>query len=428
MRVAPSDTGVDVVVVRGFASDGTRVGPSDLLVSLRGREARARASLRKEVTGDGNVRWVRLAGSGDGERGGGDARRDSVAVRRDSTRSRPPNRTRLNRPPTDPETNRQRALNARVSKAPDAVTALREFVEAHQTFPNGVNDVNVAALFVALARSARLRSRKANREKTSEDVFDADVDEETTLARAALASLLARLRELAPTTTGRVCANVLHALGQLEARDWWTRVADRGGDAIVFEDAASSVARRASVAEIAHSMNAQELANTYNGVSRLGAFAAASVTYQGWVTLSDALVTRIRASESDEGVDECARRFRGARAVLALNALASDKHARRRRGDIARRVRRAHSRRGAREACWRSWRACGGHALRAGSRERPERVRQAGKGETRRRAPRQHRGRVARVAFLHVSRRVARAACRRPGTERRAARADAVWG
>jgi hypothetical protein len=42
MRVAPSDTGVDVVVVRGTALDGTRVGPSDLLVSLRGREARAR--------------------------------------------------------------------------------------------------------------------------------------------------------------------------------------------------------------------------------------------------------------------------------------------------------------------------------------------------------------------------------------------------
>ena len=47
-------------------------------------------------------------------------------------------------------------------------------------------------------------------------------------------------------------------------------------------------------------MNAQELANTYNGVSRLGAFAAASVTYQGWVTLSDALVTGY-AVESDEG-------------------------------------------------------------------------------------------------------------------------------
>jgi hypothetical protein len=42
MRVAPSDTGVDVVVVRGTALDGTRVGPSDLLVSLRGRETRAR--------------------------------------------------------------------------------------------------------------------------------------------------------------------------------------------------------------------------------------------------------------------------------------------------------------------------------------------------------------------------------------------------
>ena len=195
------------------------------------RHARAYASLRKEVTGDGNVRWVRLAGSGDGERGGGDARRDSVAVRRDSTRSRPPNRTRLNRPPTDPETNRQRVSErARVSKAPDAVTALREFVEAHQTFPNGVNDVNVAALFVALARSAGLRSRKANREKTSEDVFDADVDEETTFSRAPRSRPPRSLRELAPTTTGRVCANVLHALGQLEARDWWTRVADRGGE------------------------------------------------------------------------------------------------------------------------------------------------------------------------------------------------------
>jgi hypothetical protein len=187
------------------------------------------------VTRDGNVRWVRLAGSGDGEGGGGDARRDS-------TRSRPPNRT-----PSDPETNRQRALNARVSKAPDAIAALREFAEAHRAFPNGVNDVNVAALFVALARSARLRRAatpllNANREKTSEDVFDADVDEETTLfARAALASLLARLRELAPTATGRVCANVLHALGQLEARDWWTRVAARGGTR-----APSKTPRRAS--------------------------------------------------------------------------------------------------------------------------------------------------------------------------------------
>lgn len=236
------------------------------------RHARAYASLRKEVTRDGNVRWVRLAGSGDGERGGGDARRDS-------TRSRPPNRT-----PSDPETNRQRALNARVSKAPDAIAALREFAEAHRAFPNGVNDVNVAALFVALARSTRLR-RAATPSRVaataSKDVFER-VDEETTLfARAALASLLARLRELAPTATGRVCANVLHALGQLEARDWWTRVAARGGDAGAFEDAAASVARRAAVAEVAHSMNAQELANTYNGVSRLGAFAAASVTHQG---------------------------------------------------------------------------------------------------------------------------------------------------
>ena len=270
------------------------------------------------------MRWVRLAGSGDGERGGGDARRDSVAVRRDSTRSRPPNRTRLNRPPTDPETNRQRALNARVSKAPDAVTALREFVEAHQTFPNGVNDVNVAALFVALARSARLRSRKANREKTSEGVFDAGVDEETTLSRARRARVpprspprarahhyRARVRERTPRARPARGARLVDARRR------------PGGTRIVFEDAASSVARRASVAEIAHSMNAQELANTYNGVSRLGAFAAASVTYQGWVTLSDALVTRIRASESDEGANERvdSRRRRRARA----NALASDK-------------------------------------------------------------------------------------------------------
>ena len=283
------------------------------------RHARAYASLRKEVTRDGNVRWVRLAGSGDGERGGGDARRDS-------TRSRPPNRT-----PSDPETNRQRALNARVSKAPDAIAALREFAEAHRAFPNGVNDVNVAALFVALARSTRLR-RAATPSRVaataSKDVFER-VDEETTLfARAALASLLARLRELAPTATGRVCANVLHALGQLEARDWWTRVAARGGDAGAFEDAAASVARRAAVAEVAHSMNAQELANTYNGVSRLGAFAAASVTHQGWVALSDALVARIRASEESDDARIDSRKnvdFAALAAVLALNALASDK-------------------------------------------------------------------------------------------------------
>ena len=284
------------------------------------RHARAYASLRKEVTGDGNVRWVRLAGSGDGERGGGDARRDS-------TRSRPPNRT-----PSDPETNRQRALNARVSKAPDAISALREFAEAHRAFPNGVNDVNVAALFVALARSARLRraaTPSLKKATASEDVFELGDEETTRFARAALASLLARLRELAPTATGRVCANVLHALGQLEARDWWTRVADRGGDAGAFEDAAASVARRAAVAEVAHSMNAQELANTYNGVSRLGAFAAASVTHQGWVTLSDALVARIRASEeSDDGARIDSRKnvdFAALAAVLALNALASDK-------------------------------------------------------------------------------------------------------
>jgi hypothetical protein len=267
------------------------------------------------VTRDGNVRWVRLAGSGDGEGGGGDARRDS-------TRSRPPNRT-----PSDPETNRQRALNARVSKAPDAIAALREFAEAHRAFPNGVNDVNVAALFVALARSTRLRraaTPSLRAATASKDVFER-VDEETTLfARAALAALLARLRELAPTATGRVCANVLHALGQLEARDWWTRVAARGGDAGAFEDAAASVARRAAVAEVARSMNAQELANTYNGVSRLGAFAAASVTHQGWVALSDALVARIRASESDDGADTRVD-FAALAAVLALNALASDK-------------------------------------------------------------------------------------------------------
>ena len=289
------------------------------------RHARAYASLRKEVTRDGNVRWVRLAGSGDDStrsRGGGDARRDS-------TRSRPPNRT-----PSDPETNRQRALNARVSKAPDAIAALREFAEAHRAFPNGVNDVNVAALFVALARSTRLRRAAtpsrvaATASKKKDDVFER-VDEETTLfARAALASLLARLRELAPTATGRVCANVLHALGQLEARDWWTRVAARGGDAGAFEDAAASVARRAAVAEVAHSMNAQELANTYNGVSRLGAFAAASVTHQGWVTLSDALVARIRASEESDDARIDSRKnvdFAALAAVLALNALASDK-------------------------------------------------------------------------------------------------------
>ena len=118
------------------------------------RRARAYASLRKEVTRDGSVRWVRLAGSGEGDRGDADG---TTADDRRERRSRPsrPNRTRT---PTDPETNRQRALNTRVSTAPDAVSALREFAEAHRAFPNGVNDVNVAALFVVLARSNRLCS------------------------------------------------------------------------------------------------------------------------------------------------------------------------------------------------------------------------------------------------------------------------------
>ena len=274
---------------------------------------------------------MRLAGSGEGDRGDADG---TTADDRRERRSRPsrPNRTRT---PTDPETNRQRALNTRVSTAPDALSALREFAEAHRAFPNGVNDVNVAALFVVLARSNRLCSSRgtsaAHLEGGDDETFESS-DEESSVAfaRTVVADLLVRLSELAPNTTGRVCANVLHALGQLEAREWWTRVKKKrnGGGvrregedvgvrfAEVFEDAATSVARQA--ARTASAMNAQELANAYNGISRLDAFAAASVSHAGWVALSEALVTR--ATQKRHTSD-----FAALAAVLALNALASDK-------------------------------------------------------------------------------------------------------
>ena len=273
---------------------------------------------------------MRLAGSGEGDRGDADG---MTADDRRERRSRPsrPNRTRT---PTDPETNRQKALNTRVSTAPDAVSALREFAEAHRAFPNGVNDVNVAALFVVLARSNRLCSSRgtsaAEREGGDDETFESSGEESSVaFARTVVADLLVRLSELAPNTTGRVCANVLHALGQLEAREWWTRVKRKpnGGGvrregedvgfrfAEVFEDAATSVARRA--ARTASAMNAQELANAYNGISRLDAFAAASVSHAGWVALSEALVTRATQKRTSD--------FAALAAVLALNALASDK-------------------------------------------------------------------------------------------------------
>ena len=270
---------------------------------------------------------MRLAGSGEGDRGDADG---TTADDRRERRSRPsrPNRTRT---PTDPETNRQRALNTRVSTAPDAVSALREFAEAHRAFPNGVNDVNVAALFVVLARSNRLCSSRGTSaarleglEGGDDETFESS-DEESSVAfaRTVVADLLVRLSELAPTTTGRVCANVLHALGQLEAREWWTRVKkkkDKEGEDVfedVLEDAVTSVARQA--ARTASAMNAQELANAYNGISRLDAFAAASVSHAGWVALSEALVTR--ATQKRQGTSD----FAALAAVLALNALASDK-------------------------------------------------------------------------------------------------------
>ena len=298
------------------------------------RRARAYASLRKEVTRDGSVRWVRLAGVGGGDRGDADG---TTADDRRERRSRPYSRPNRTRTPTDPETNRQRALNTRVSTAPDAVSALREFAEAHQSFPNGVNDVNVAALFVVLARSNRLcssRGAKIDRDGGDDD-RESESDEESenvAFARTVVADLLVRLNTLAPNTTGRVCANVLHALGQLEARDWWINVkrhkkgVRREGEDVainnfaeVFEDAVKSVARRA--AETAHAMNAQELANAYNGISRLDAFVASSVPHTGWVSLSEALVTQSLMQKQKRESSN----FAALAAVLALNALASDK-------------------------------------------------------------------------------------------------------
>ena len=289
------------------------------------RHARAFASLRKEVTRDGNVRWVRITPSGDGERGNED--RPAVAVRRDATRSRPFHRTRRStNGDSSPETNRQRALNARVSTAPDAVSALRAFAEAHRSFPSGVNELNVAALFVALARTRRLiRVAGSPDAETTETTETMDAEREIGDARAALGALLARLRELAPGATGRVCANVLHALGQLEAQNWWVlespRALARGGDRRAFETAAASVVRRAG--ETANRMNAQELANALNGVSRLGAFAAASMPNAGWASFSDAFVERAR--EDEDASSEGKKQFAALAAVLALNALAGDK-------------------------------------------------------------------------------------------------------
>ena len=299
------------------------------------RRARAYASLRKEVTRDGSVRWVRLAGVGEGDRGDADG---TTADDRRERRSRPYSRPNRTRTPTDPETNRQRALNTRVSTAPDAVSALREFAEAHQSFPNGVNDVNVAALFVVLARSNRLCSsrgaadRVGGDQESSDREYESDEESENVaFARTVVADLLVRLNTLAPNTTARVCANVLHALGQLEARDWWINVkrhkkgVRREGEDVsknfaeVFEDAVKSVARRAALT--ASAMNAQELANAYNGISRLDAFVASSVPHTGWVSLSEALVTQ----SSMQNQKREKSNFAALAAVLALNALASDK-------------------------------------------------------------------------------------------------------
>lgn len=278
---------------------------------------------------------MRLAGVGGGDRGDADG---TTADDRRERRSRPYSRPNRTRTPTDPETNRQRALNTRVSTAPDAVSALREFAEAHQSFPNGVNDVNVAALFVVLARSNRLCSSRGAADRVGGDHKSSDRESESdeesenvAFARAVVADLLVRLNTLAPNTTGRVCANVLHALGQLEARDWWINVkrhkkgVRREGEDVsknfaeVFEDAVKSVARRA--AETAHAMNAQELANAYNGISRLDAFVASSVPHTGWVSLSEALVTQSSMQKQKREKSN----FAALAAVLALNALASDK-------------------------------------------------------------------------------------------------------
>jgi hypothetical protein len=68
-------------------------------------------------------------------------------------------------------------------------------------------------------------------------------------------------------------------------------------------------------------MNAQELANAYNGISRLDAFVASSVPHTGWVSLSEALVTQSSMQKQKREKSN----FAALAAVLALNALASDK-------------------------------------------------------------------------------------------------------
>jgi hypothetical protein len=234
---APSSTG-SLTSLSFFGNNGHHVSP-------RANFARHFASLRKQTAGDGVLRWVRVGGSG------GANSDDDVSV--DETRKRY-NTARGDRHPSsargkefskdDFETNRQRALNKRVSTAVDTAAALGEFTRATDAFQ--VNAVNVASLFVVLARCSRLTVDDTN--------------------GTAIEKLLIRLRAVTNESSGRVCANVLHALGQLEARDWWNPLRETCVTNQQWRQTVVELVRRSGVT--APTMNAQEIGNAYNGISR----------------------------------------------------------------------------------------------------------------------------------------------------------------
>ena len=217
-------------------------------------------------------------------------------------------------------------MNIRVSNAKDVLGALREFVDAQAAFP--VNSVNVAALFVAVARTSGLPPSRGSTRGAAETESETESE---TFAASAIERLTRRLREITPSASGRVCANVLHALGQLDSKEWFSKARRARVDETQWKAVVGGLVRRAGAT--AASMNAQELGNAYNGVSRLDWWAAAAMPDEGWVALSDGLVARAEAharvarGEGNERLafEKRSGSFEVLAAVLALNALASEK-------------------------------------------------------------------------------------------------------
>ena len=285
------------------------------------------------------MRWVRPASGGDAGTGSGDDRYCFKSHNSSDHRLRQSARPKHS---IDFDTNQQRALNKRVSSSMDTSHALQEFTKANNEFD--VNAVNIAALFVILARTSRL---------------DVRVDGSNGNMNAiAIKNLLNRLNDVIPESSGRVCANVLHALGQLEAREWWLEgVLHSGDDTVIsheqWKNTVASLVKRSGATAI--EMNAQEIGNCYNGISRLDKFTALAMPTDGWIALSKGIITNANAarevsgegsvrshgsgtvesssynsrsitdSRNNSSRNNKSPQFACLAAVLCLNALASDK-------------------------------------------------------------------------------------------------------